>query len=87
MALHTERVCDYARCSKPGEPVVVWREGEQTGRSIDLCADHWKPLGEALARGTTVELPTKPRQKMDVTPLRTIESTAHLKRSRKRKSS
>lgn len=77
------------RCDNPGgKPCLrqarawrIWPEGAPSAYRVDLCDTHAKPL-QALIAGAVVEtLPTKPRQGMQITKLKTTKATRTLKKA------
>lgn len=81
MATKTVLVCDFGPegCSKEATSYRLFRDGDRQAWRVDLCEDHARPLLEAAKRGELVDLPTKPRVRMEATRLRTTPKTAHLK--------
>lgn len=82
MAKQTVLLCDFGRgaCQAQAVSYRVWREGDRQAWAIDLCEAHASPLLEILAGAEQVDLPVKPRVRMEVTKLRTTPKTAHLKK-------
>lgn len=78
------RVCDAVTrgrvCGHPASRYVLVREGDRTGSAVDLCLEHARPLHTAFAQAETVELPARPRARMEATRLKTTPKTAHLKK-------
>ena len=58
----------------------LWAEGDRQACSVDLCEAHARPLVAVFERGELVDLPVKPRVRMEGTKLRPTERTAHLKK-------
>ena len=82
MAVQTVKVCDFddGGCGRPAKSYRLWRDGDSKATSIDLCEEHAQPLEAVMAVGEQAELPTKPRVRMEVTPLRTTDKTRPLKK-------
>lgn len=70
--------CD--KCSRPGRTFVLWAEGDAAARSVDLCESHSRPVSTPFAEGSVVDLPSKPRARMEVTRLKTTARTRSLKK-------
>ena len=82
MAVHQVRVCDFdeGSCQRNATCYKVWRDGDGQAREVDLCEEHAQPLLAVIERGRAVDLPTKPRVRMERTELRTTERTRPLKK-------
>lgn len=82
MARETVLICDFEHgaCRKPAKSYRVWADGDRQAWAIDLCEDHARPLLDIAEAGELVDLPTKPRQRLEVTKLKTTPATAHLKK-------
>lgn len=82
MATQTVKVCDFEHgaCQKPAVSYRLWRDGDTQATAIDLCEEHAAPLLALMEAGESVDLPTKPRVRMEVTRLRPTEKTKHLKK-------
>lgn len=82
MARETVILCDFGggSCRNPAQSFRVWRDGDKQAAAIDLCDEHAKPLLDTVAGASLVDLPTKARLRMEVTPLKTTPKTAHLKK-------
>jgi hypothetical protein len=82
MARETVLLCDAGdgTCRQPAVTYKMWREGELKASSIDLCDEHAKPLLTLMESAEQVDLPSKPRVRMEVTTLRTTPKTKHLKK-------
>jgi hypothetical protein len=82
MAKETVLLCDHGEgtCRQPATTYRLWREGEQKAWSIDLCDEHAEPLLSVMEHAEQVDLPSKPRVRMEVTQLRTTPKTRHLKK-------
>lgn len=78
MARREVTECD--KCGKPGRAFVLWVEGEQSGLSVDLCETHSRSVTAVFADGSPVDLPSKPRARMERTVLKTTARTQHLKK-------
>lgn len=78
----TITVCDHtdASCDGVVSSFRVWREGDRTASTVDLCEVHASPILALVAGADAVELPTKPRAAMQITKLRATEATRHLKK-------
>ena len=70
--------CD--KCGREGRTYVLWTEGDYDARSVDLCELHAKTLAGLFGSGSVVDLPSRPRTRMDVTALRTTAKTRGLKK-------
>lgn len=82
MARETVTLCDFEQgaCRRVADSYRLWRDGDKQASAIDLCEEHARPL-LAIFEGTqSVDLPAKPRARMDVTKLVTTPKTAHLKK-------
>jgi hypothetical protein len=78
----TVKLCD--KCKKPADcQFKVWQPGESTAVEIDLCFTHGNPLIRLLELGTETELPAKPRQRMELTTLKTTKQTAQYKKKKR----
>lgn len=83
MATQTVKVCDFGHgaCQRPAMSYRVWRDGDSKASAVDLCEEHAEPLLALIELAPAlVELPTKPRVRMEVTRLRATEKTKHLKK-------
>lgn len=82
MAREVVLICDFGHgaCRKPASSYRVWRDGDRQALAMDLCDEHAGPLLAAVEGAQLVDLPTKPRQRMEVTKLLTTPKTAHLKK-------
>lgn len=82
MAKEVVLICDFGHgaCRKPAVSYRLWRDGDRQARSVDLCDEHAAPLLQAVADAPLVDLPTKPRQRMEATKLLTTAKTAPLKK-------
>lgn len=82
MAKQTILLCDFGNgsCKNEAQTYRVWREGDRQARAIDLCDEHASPLLNVFAEGKLVDLPSKPRVRMDVTKLKVTPKTAPLKK-------
>lgn len=77
------RICDVLSpkpCGRDAVRYVVVTEGERQGRAVDLCQTHARPLEALLVYSETVDLPSKPRARMEPTKLRTTPRTARFKK-------
>jgi hypothetical protein len=72
------KVCDLCQ-SHPAYEFRIWRDGDMHAKALDLCRACSKPLTE----GGEVELPIKPRQRMELTQLRTTKQTAEFKKKKR----
>lgn len=76
------------RCDNPGgKPCLrqatawrIWPDGAQSAARVDLCEVHSKPLRALIAGAPSEPLPTKPRQGLQVTRLKTTKATKALKK-------
>jgi hypothetical protein len=78
-------VCDAADqdlgpCEGDVQEFRIWVEGERTASALDLCERHAGPIRALMSVAAEVELPSRPRQSMQVTRLRTTDATRHLKK-------
>lgn len=84
MAKREVHVCDVqehgAPCGKPGRSWTMWREGDRQAQRVDLCDKHAAPLTTILSQAELIDLPSRPRARMQVTELKPTPSTAHLKK-------
>jgi hypothetical protein len=82
MAKHLVLLCDFDQggCGKPAESYRLWRDGDTKAAAIDLCEEHAAPLLAVIEGAEQVDLPVKPRARMEVTKLLTTPKTAHLKK-------
>lgn len=82
MAKETILVCDLGQgtCKQSATSYRLWRDGDRQAWEVDLCDDHARPLLEVVAVGRQVDLPAKPRQRMEATKLLTTPKTAPLKK-------
>lgn len=78
MAKHEVVICD--KCGKPGTTFVLWSDGDAAAVSVDLCETHSRPVVAAFAEGSVVDLPSKPRARMEVTRLKPTARTRSLKK-------
>ena len=90
MAKREVFVCDLAGqggCRGLVDNFTVWRQCDRQAVAVDLCEEHAAPLVTVMKVGSTVDLPVKPRARMERTALKTTEATAHLKKKRGRSAS
>jgi hypothetical protein len=82
MATQTVRVCDFdeGACARPATCYKVWRDGDRQAWTLDLCEEHAVPLLVIVAKAERVDLPVKPRVKMEPTTLRATPKTRPLKK-------
>jgi hypothetical protein len=82
MAVTQVRVCDFdeGACQRNATCYKVWRDGDSQAWSVDLCEEHAAPLLAIVERAERVDLPTKPRVRLEPTPLKTTAKTRHLKK-------
>lgn len=78
----TVKLCDVCQ-RHPATEFRIWKEEESEAKAIDLCRQCSKPLTDLAKAGRVVELPTKPRQRMILTPLKTTRQTAEFKKKKK----
>ena len=77
------------RCDNPGgKPCLrqatawrIWPEGAPSAYRVDLCEVHAKPLLAIISGAISETLPTKPRQAMQITKLKTTKETKALKKA------
>lgn len=82
MAKETVLICDFGHgaCRRPAVSYRLWQDGNRQAWAIDLCQEHASPLLDAVEGAGQVDLPTKPRQRMEATKLVTTSKTAPLKK-------
>lgn len=82
MARETVTLCDFGHsgCRRPATSYRLWRDGDSKASAIDLCDEHAQPLLDLIEGAVQVDLPTKQRQRMEVTKLLTTPRTAPLKK-------
>lgn len=83
--LTERRVCDITHnepCVREAKRYTVFTEGDRQARAVDLCSVHARPLEALLVNAEVVDLPTKPRARMEPTKLRTTPHTARYKKER-----
>jgi hypothetical protein len=82
MAVQTVKVCDFdgGACGKPAKSYRLWRDGDSKASAVDLCEEHAAPLEAVMGVAEAIELPAKPRVRMEVTPLRATAKTRSLKK-------
>jgi hypothetical protein len=82
MSKEVVHLCDFGQgsCRRPASSYRLWRDGDRQAWSVDLCDDHARPLLEAVEGASLVDLPTKQRQRMEVTKLLATPRTAPLKK-------
>ena len=82
MAKETRLVCDLGQgtCKQLAKSYRLWRCGDRQAWEVDLCDEHARPLLETVQSGRLVDLPAKPRQRMEATKLVTTPRTAPLKK-------
>lgn len=78
--LKETRLCDLPGCGRAAVRYVVVTEGDRQGRAVDLCVLHARPLEALLVHSELVDLPSKPRARMEPTRLRTTARTARFKK-------
>ena len=67
-------------CLRQAKAWRIWPEGAPAAYRIDLCDTHAKPLLAFISNAVPEDLPTKPRQAMTVTKLKTTKATRSLKK-------
>lgn len=86
MARREVHVCDARRadgpCGRPAESWNMWRTEDRQARQIDLCDEHAAPLVALMNQAELVDLPVRPRAKMQATRLKPTPRTAPLKMRR-----
>lgn len=83
MAKHEVIVCDMAGqggCLGLVDTYTIWRQSDRQAVSVDVCEEHAAPLVTVMKVGSVVDLPVKPRARMERTVLKTTPATAHLKK-------
>lgn len=82
MARETVILCDFGHsdCRRQAVSYRIWRDGDSKASAVDLCDEHAQPLLELINGAEQVDLPTKPRARMEVTKLHTTPRTAPLKK-------
>lgn len=82
MARETILICDFGggTCRNPAKSYRLWSSGDKQAAAMDLCEEHAAPLLEIVKGAPLVDLPSKPRMRMEVTALRTTANTADLKK-------
>lgn len=82
MARETLLICDFGRgtCRNVACSYRLWRDGDKQAWAVDLCDEHAAPMLTLIAEAPMVDLPSKPRMRMEVTKLKSTPKTAHLKK-------
>ena len=82
MARREVLVCDFESeaCQGNATCYKVWADGDRQAWSIDLCDTHASPLLGIVERAERVDLPLRPRVKVEPTALTTTDKTRHLKK-------
>lgn len=82
MAVTQVRVCDFdeGACIRPATCYKVWRDGDRQAWTVDLCDEHAIPLLVIVAKAERVDLPVKPRVRLEPTALKTTTKTRPLKK-------
>lgn len=82
MAVTQVRLCDFddGACQRNATCYKVWRDGDKQAWSVDLCEEHAAPLLVIVAKAERVDLPVRPRVKLEATPLKTTAKTQPLKK-------
>jgi len=82
MAKQVVLICDHGdgECGKPATSYRLWRDGDRQAATVDLCDEHAAPLLLLMDAAPLVDLPVKPRQRMELTRLQTTPKTAPLKK-------
>ena len=82
MAKRELLVCDgdNGSCQQEAVSFILWQEGAKQAWSVDLCPEHAQPLLDLVENAQLVNLPTRQRVRMEVTPLKATEKTRHLKK-------
>lgn len=70
--------CD--KCGREGRTFVLWVDGDAAAQRVDLCDTHSRSLLVTFAGGSVVDLPVKPRARMEATPLRVTDKTRRFKK-------
>lgn len=84
--LTERRVCDVTHndpCLREAKRYTVFTEGDRQARAVDLCSVHARPIEALLVNAEVVDLPTKPRARMDKTKLRVTPHTAQFKKEKR----
>lgn len=82
MAKTTVLVCDLNDPDCAGDAVTwrFWRDGDKQATEVDLCTTHGGLVSRCIDAGRVVDLPTKQRVRMEVTPLKATARTKPLKK-------
>lgn len=84
MAQFELRVCDYpsgkTSCGQEAVSFYIWKDGARQAVSVDLCEKHAERLEHIIEVGEPVDVPARPRAKMELTKLRTTPATRKLKK-------
>ena len=82
MAREVVLLCDFEHgtCRKPALSYRVWRDGDRQAWGVDLCDEHAAPLLTLVEGAPLVDLPVKPRQRMEATKLVTTSRTRPFKK-------
>ena len=87
MAKQMILTCDFGdpACGQTAVSYRLWRDGDKQASAIDLCDKHAASLLAIIDSAELVDLPVKPRVRMEVTQLKTTARTAPLKKSNRSK--
>lgn len=82
MAKREVLVCDgnSGTCQRNATCYRVWRDGDRQAWTVDLCPDHAAPILAIVEGAALVDLPTRQRVRMEVTPLKATDKTRNLKK-------
>lgn len=82
MARREVFVCDLEddTCAGLVSCYRLWRDGDRQAWGRDLCETHASPLLALVDGAELVDLPSKPRVRMESTRLRTTDKTSRLKK-------
>lgn len=67
-------------CQGVVEEFVIWQRHTPEASSVLLCEHHAKPLQELADDGEVTDIPMRNRIPMEVTKLRKVKETEHLKK-------
>ena len=84
MSQFETRVCDYPSgksfCGQEAVSYVIWKDGSRQAVIVDLCGKHAERLETFITLGKPIDLPARPRAKMELTKLRTTPATRRFKK-------
>jgi hypothetical protein len=67
-------------CAGVVEEFIIWQRHTPQAASVTLCEHHAEPLQEFANDGEDTEIPMRNRIPMEVTKLRKVKETEHLKK-------